>query len=430
MTVEEKYQTISVIIDDGTGVLFQPMTREYTYILTVKHNLQYEDDRQNWNDKNKDAIVIKNNFGTKINIEIINIYHHQSLDISIVKIKYLDITYLVNLSTNTLTDGIDFNLYGYPGTRRREELKSRLIKLKYNNQPNEDLIVMKNSEHSSQGEIRGYSGGGVFYEEDEELYLIGIQRKMDDESRQEESNNSLNIIPINKFFEIVETNSNELQGLYPPFVESFINFIDDAFLLNNMLSSKRIVQGILKNCILNKIKVCPSDFLERNEINVLKSNIKDSANNKILWIMYLEFLVFCNLIKEFDEFNMSSVDEIKNEFKFIFGKSKEWTSLIPLAMRSDLSSLTSGGTVFIACDGDCEPFRTHLVKDSLLNISQRPSHRDEWRIDEGIKNPYDELVFKHIFDFQKKIIENEGSFINLTEFDVNDIEGKIKDAVS
>ncbi|HRG62014.1 MAG TPA: hypothetical protein PLP75_03210, partial [Burkholderiales bacterium] len=30
-------------VDEGSGVLFQPMTEQYSYILTAKHNL-YNDD--------------------------------------------------------------------------------------------------------------------------------------------------------------------------------------------------------------------------------------------------------------------------------------------------------------------------------------------------------------------------------------------------
>ncbi len=430
MTLDEKYQKISIMINNGTGVLFQPMSNEFTYILTAKHNVQFKNQDNIYVDKNIEDIVLKNNLGIVLNLEIKGMYHHQSLDISIIKINYYEIEYFTNFLTNRESNKIDFNLYGYPNTRRTQDIKDRLFKLEYNNQPNTDLIVMKNTESSSQSEIVGCSGGGVFFVENEELYLLGIERKMDDESTREESNTAVNVTPILKFFEIVDFYGNdELPLLFPPYLDSFVNFLDESFPLDNMISNKNDVQSVLRQCIREKIKVLPSDFLTRNTINVIKSNINDNVNNKTLWIMYLEFLVFCKIVKEYDEFNITSVEEVVSDFKFVFGESKEWTTLIPDVFKSDLRSLLSGGTIFIGCDGDCNPRRTEILKDSLINIDRRPS-RSEMNIDDGIRNPFQELKVKHIRDIQGKIVDNENSFNGLTDCDNEEIERKIKNAVS
>ena len=39
MNFFEKCRACSVIVGNGSGVLFQPMIDEYTYVLTAKHNL-------------------------------------------------------------------------------------------------------------------------------------------------------------------------------------------------------------------------------------------------------------------------------------------------------------------------------------------------------------------------------------------------------
>jgi hypothetical protein len=428
MTLDEKYQKISLMIDNGTGVLFQPMSNEYTYILTAKHNLQFKNKDNIYVDKNIEEIVLKDDSGTVLELKIEGMYHHQDLDISILKINYYEVEYFINFLTNRESDRINFNFYGYPSTRRNQDIKGRLVKLEYNNQPNTELIVMKNTESSSQSEIVGFSGGGVFFVENEELYLLGIERKMDDESTREESNTSVNITPILKFFEIVDFYGNdELPLLLPPYLDSFANFLDESFPLDNMIFNKNDVQSVLRQCIREKIKVLPSDFLTRNTINVIKSNINDNVNNKTLWIMYLEFLVFCKIVKEY-EFNITSIEEVLSDFKFVFGKSKEWTQLIPDVFKSDLSSLLSGGTIFVGCDGDCNPRRTEILTDSLINIDRRPN-REEMNIDEGITNPFKELKVKHIRDIQGKIVDNENLFNGLTDFDSEEIERIIRNAV-
>ena len=86
MTLDEKYQKISIMINNGTGVLFQPMSNEFTYILTAKHNVQFKNQDNIYVDKNIEDIVLKNNLGIVLNLEIKGMYHHQSLDISIIKI--------------------------------------------------------------------------------------------------------------------------------------------------------------------------------------------------------------------------------------------------------------------------------------------------------------------------------------------------------
>ena len=61
MTLDEKYQKISIMINNGTGVLFQPMSNEFTYILTAKHNVQFKNQDNIYVDKNIEDIVLKNN---------------------------------------------------------------------------------------------------------------------------------------------------------------------------------------------------------------------------------------------------------------------------------------------------------------------------------------------------------------------------------
>ena len=156
MTLDEKYQKISIMINNGTGVLFQPMSNEFTYILTAKHNVQFKNQDNIYVDKNIEDIVLKNNLGIVLNLEIKGMYHHQSLDISIIKINYYEIEYFTNFLTNRESNKIDFNLYGYPNTRRTQDIKDRLFKLEYNNQPNTDLIVMKERDYIAGPKPNGY----------------------------------------------------------------------------------------------------------------------------------------------------------------------------------------------------------------------------------------------------------------------------------
>ena len=81
MSFSEQCKKCSVLVDGGSGVLFQPMTEEYTYILTAKHNLY-------------DGLVEKSISDVKYILygeneakDILGKYEHSTLDIAILKIE-------------------------------------------------------------------------------------------------------------------------------------------------------------------------------------------------------------------------------------------------------------------------------------------------------------------------------------------------------
>ena len=39
-TLGELYRYYTVVVNNGSGCLFQPPDQDFTYVLTVKHNLQ------------------------------------------------------------------------------------------------------------------------------------------------------------------------------------------------------------------------------------------------------------------------------------------------------------------------------------------------------------------------------------------------------
>lgn len=50
MSFFEQCKQCSVRLDGGSGVLFQPMTEKYTYILTAKHNLSNDSEEKRIDD--------------------------------------------------------------------------------------------------------------------------------------------------------------------------------------------------------------------------------------------------------------------------------------------------------------------------------------------------------------------------------------------
>ena len=131
MNFFDQCKQCSVIVDNGSGVLFQPMTEEYSYILTAKHNL-YNDAKQGSYKEPKDKDDIKITFCDGNDKQIIDKYEHDSLDIAILKIDKIEFEspYKEFIQPN---NGYEFKFYGYPEKRRNETEKIITTPNKYIN---------------------------------------------------------------------------------------------------------------------------------------------------------------------------------------------------------------------------------------------------------------------------------------------------------
>ena len=73
---------------------------------------------------------------------------------------------------------------------------------------------------------------------------------------------------FNEEYYIIKINSKKFDNYWQN-----NSFLDESFPLDNMISNKNDVQSVLRQCIREKIKVLPSDFLTRNTINVINDTI-------------------------------------------------------------------------------------------------------------------------------------------------------------
>jgi len=190
MNYFDKCKQCTIMVGNGTGVLFQPKEKvNYSYILTAKHNLENEDN-------------IEFNFK--------KIYRHEYLDIAIIKIEKKEFI-SPNIKMNEPKDKEIYKLYGYSTKRREEEIKIQAFDLEVRDiHKNHEIIVFNRDYDSEQCDINGLSGGGVFQEDGKNFLVAGIEYRMDKELDEEENNTRLRFISIKAFDEIVEKFSDEL----------------------------------------------------------------------------------------------------------------------------------------------------------------------------------------------------------------------------
>ncbi|MCG3692498.1 ABC-three component system protein [Aliarcobacter butzleri] len=421
MTFFEQCTQCSVIVDNGSGVFFQPMTKEYSYILTAKHNL-YNDAKQGSYKEPKDKDAIKITFCGGNDKQIIDKYEHDSLDIAILKIDKMEFEspYKEFIQPN---NGDVFKFYGYPQNRRRQTEQIKYFDLKVGHMSS-CQIVAENESYYNQNDVAGCSGGGVFKQDRDNFYLVGIECRMDAESSSEDNNIRLRFIFIEAFDEIVEQNKSQLEPLFPPYMNDFNLLVENIFLFTGLMVEKEKITNILKSIVETYIKdtVVPKQIFDKYNIGLLtKDEYKNELTNKELWTRYLEFLVISYLIDS-ESITIDQIDMIYKKRKFLFAKTNNWTELVKELLSYDIKSLEKNGTVCIACDNDRTPIVCEIPSQLVRKINIIPSPK--MKINQAISNPIEDLNIQHIHNFQKKILENQG---NLSELGITEIQMRIID---
>lgn len=419
MSFFDKCKQCSVIVDNGSGVLFQPMTEEYSYILTAKHNL-YNDVEYDSYDKPKNIDEIKINGN---NNQIKDKYEHQTLDIAILKIAKTEFESPYK-EFKQPDNGDIFKFYGYPENRREQTEKINYFDLKVGHMTSYE-IVAENESYYNQDDIAGCSGGGVFKGLNNNFYLVGIECRMDSESASEENNTRLRFVFIEAFDEIIAENKEELVSLYPPYMGSFNLLMENIFLLNEYEEKRDFVRNRLKYLAKTYSKELSPITIKNEFENELFVNGFDINNitDSELWQMYLEFILLYIIIESKENITIDKIKEIYKKRKILFAKADRWVDLKEEIVKSNLLGLQKNGTVFIACNGDRRPNKVQLSSNSIINITQ-PPQPEEMRIDQGIDYSVD-IKYKHIYAIEKLLLDNEEEFVSTTGSNIDEILKKV-----
>ncbi len=419
MSFFERCRNFTVKVNGGSGVIFQPMTEDYTYVLTAKHNL-YEDPETM-------KIPIEKNEIQAIDIIInfIDKYEHNELDIAILKIKKIDVETPLKEFIEASEDNT-YNLYGYPGYKREgsENIEEEIENFRVNfPKKSNNKITFDDPAFTGAKGIKGVSGGGVFREDGESIYLVAIEYEMNDSRA---THQRIDMVSIEAFDEIIEQKQSELEPLYPPFMNDFDLLVDDIFLLNDFEDKRDLIRNKLKYLVRQAIRqIKPLDIKEefKNELFVKGHDVNNISNNK-LWSMYLEFILLAILLDNEEDINIDKIKEIYKKRKILFAKTNRWIELKEDILKSNLYGLEKNGIVLIACDGDRRPHKCELNTKTILNIAN-PPQIEEMQINSGIDYTKD-FKYKHIFSVEKHMLDNESAFDNSTNINIKD---KIKEVL-
>lgn len=433
MSFPKKCKKCSVKVGEGSGVLFQPMTEQYSYILTAKHNLyDYNDQEVCLYTQPKELSDIEIKYiDNSVSIVILNKFEHSSLDIAILTIDKINfdspVRYIKHLAIRD-----EYLLYGYPSGRNDDseerDLSSEIMPFDIIViHIADNYVVVRNSEDYEQNDMMGCSGGGVFTDVDDGFYLVGIENEMDSSSQ--EHNRRLRFIPIEKFDEIINENASELMPLYPPCMNNFNLLVGNIYLLNDYEAKRELVRNRMKYLARTYVTgVTPitiyNEFKNELLINGFDAN---HITNSELWQMYLEFILLSILVDSKEYLSLEKIKDIYKKRKILFAKSERWIELKENILKSDLRGLQKNSTVFIACVGDRRPNKVD-ISSTITDVSQAPQP-EEMRIDQHIDYTAD-IKYKHIYAIEKILLDSESEFDSATNMDIDNILGRILQNVS
>jgi hypothetical protein len=423
-----------VIVNGGSGCIFQPEDNAYSYVLTAKHNIT--------NKENQITDLTRFAFqnGTWISMPVKKFddtdcyFPHSEKDIAIIKIAKIngldEILRLDNFENDT-----EYSLCGYPETRRNANQSNKLqwyrkddnvtIQGTNNNQLREGQVPG----NPTREEMIGFSGGAIVKVKDHHLLLVGIQNKMVD--AQNEQLGRIEFTPLASFDEIVNQYPEALSPLSPPHCKSFeylkeqIMKLDGCFQQENIEYTRLCLRNITDEIIENPLT--PNVIRNRLNNRMLIYNEGDvSLFHKGLWVAWLEFLIVLKVIGENPK-TEQELDNIFNKYRIIYSSSKEdWGNLFKdRILYSDYKGLKENACIIIA--NEALPQKTIVKKGMISNIA-RYIPKKQMKIDDGVNNPFESFTHIHIHAFQKDcIIDKEEEYSHFDNTNEKELLNKLKD---
>jgi len=405
----EEFRYFTVKVEKGSGCLFQPYSKEYTYVLTAKHVIK---------DKENLVIILKtldaSNTLCNETLEVIGepyLHPDDNIDAAIIKVVKVDgVRPLLRLD-NFFKEPDDYYLCGYPDSRKDND-GYRQNKLSILNPKDLGYIEGEFDKPASHDEVVGQSGGGILKCLSGIYYISGIQKRMSALEKYELLGR-IDFMPLSFFDEIIDLNPEVLNKLDPPYITSFSELIDKTYYLEDLsIRSKGIIKSELHGIASELcdefspekvITLCEKPFL-------VKGELLDNVYSSKLWIGFLELLI-ANQIQSTVPLELADIKSINKKNRLFFGSvERKWTEIIDNLFLSDLSEIEKGGSIFVVTSTDNMPTLTELKPMVIADISQVSPR--EMTINSTVLSPSEDIKIKHIYSLQKHIIDNGDSFVN------------------
>jgi hypothetical protein len=405
LTIDEQLRYFAVKVNNGSGCIYQPDSKEYTYVLTVKHNLEVEaQGGQKALMSSQEIKIYRGNVDRDPLPNIINYETHDTLDLALIIVPFIgDLD--IQLTHSNSVSNEQLILYGYPNRLSAQAEKRENVRCLSDMQMEDKLgleirteLPQYTWELNSQKSLIGLSGSGVFADVNGTLVLKGIFPKLKDSSG---ANNKLILFHITNFNSIAAKLGTK--SLLSSNVLSFQSYAGKAFNRVNpglkILFSNNIEQ-------ISNSSISPIAIAERNKDKLtlpVSRNYSDNFSQSKLWEAWLELLTVLNIVLPENrdlEFYCSKVplyfsaneNHIKRLIKLFLSDTELRSQVKKNSLIAFASSETSGGKEFLS--------RTEVEK-IVADLNRPDFFNDRMMIGSATQVPCFSCV--HVDHFSTKI---------------------------
>jgi hypothetical protein len=345
----------TVVVDDGSGVILQPMTQEYSYVVTAKHVIQNDKDDASKGFKSVETINIFTINDTQLTA--IELTQHPSLDLALIKIKYYHSD--VQLFDNELYQNDRIELWGFPkyAIKHRNPSYSRSEWLEcYQGgivTVADKLIESSSDENLEVTGVVGFSGGGQWVIRHNKAFLCAIEYQV---SKPDEYVNRINAVPVRYIQQLI--GNENWQPVKPPYFANFEELEREVFQSLDFLNqdNKNKFRCTLAQSSVGKAKTnefSPVLLLEKMNSFINSLNQEPSSlDNKCIWISVLEFLQVHELLSPQIKWNGEFIDYLSGQYKFLYLGSESWKQKLKSIVLFDCDNLKQDGILMLIQDQD------------------------------------------------------------------------------
>lgn len=407
-TIDEQLRFFAVKVNNGSGCLFQPDSKEYTYVLTVKHNLEIENDAgENVLMPSNDIRIYRNNVNGEPIPGVIACETHETLDLALIVIPYIGDTEMVLTHSYPTKDEI-ISLYGYPSRLSNSEGEKRESVRCFCDMQHEDGTGTEirteqpqyTWEINSQKSLVGLSGCGVFADINGALVLKGIFPELKDPTG---ANNKLISYYVSNFNSIADKLGRK--HLFPSGLLSFKPYINKVF---------HGLDPYLKQCMDKNIEsvinsgISPIKIAERNKDALVvpaSEKYADSFSQTKLWTAWLELLTLLKISKP----EIQNLEDSCSTVPLYFSANQHLIKGIIRLFLTDskLISLIRNNSLIAFASLEQAGGLDHLSKDKVRNIVVKADAPDSFggrmMINRASQIPDFSII--HIEHFENKIAQ-------------------------
>lgn len=434
-TLRQNAKEHSVKVAGGSGVLIQPATDQYSYILTAKHVLMNCAEQGDCTDccnctkKDEckepayDKIIIETFSGKSI--EPIGIFRSEQQDALILKIPFEN-----NLSVSAFRGDVEYSapisLFGYPAIERGKGEKTadehRIHDLRKHDSQDEKLFF-KNESDADFDHIKGFSGGGLFIFdiESQTVALVGVENRMDNADAY---HGHICGSSIRVYSAIIKKHT--LAELKPLHLMSFKHSKDSVFGPFDLYDEhsldcvKQVLIGLLDETVIPSSlspEMVLNDFSA--ELLAYKQDYKELEESR-LWVWFLEFvaiqLVLVPPRVTESDWEKSYLQEVFNSYRFIYSnKTIGYRSVYrALILPTDFSALHGTCKIMLLASGDTPPkprLDLERLNRSVSDVAAGKTTSDIATIRKNTNLKHDVIHWSQLN--AKCLVDNEESFSSL-----------------